>query len=68
MLRILSFPFIAAGTLISFILGALGRFVAFFIGFAIAAVGVVLCLSVVGLILGIPMVVFGGGLMMRSIF
>ncbi len=68
MLRILAFPFVAAGILISFILGALGRLLAFFLGFAIAAIGVALCLSVVGLILGIPMVMFGGGLMVRSIF
>ncbi len=68
MLRILSFPFVAAGMLISFILGAVGRLLAFFLGFAIAAIGVVLCISIVGLVLGVPMVMFGGGLMVRSIF
>lgn len=68
MLQILTFPFVAAGMLISFILGAVGRLIAFGLGFAVSAIGVLLCVSVVGLVPGVPLVLFGGGLMVRSIF
>ena len=37
-------------------------------GLIICCGGVALCLTIIGAILGIPMIVFGGGLMMRSIF
>lgn len=68
MTRILTWPFIAAGALISLILSAVGRIFAFGMGIAITAIGVVLCISVVGLVLGVPLVIFGGGLTLRSIF
>lgn len=68
MLRILAWPFVAAGALIGLILSAVGRVFAFGMGLAIAMLGVVLCMSIAGLVLGVPMVIFGGGLMMRSIF
>lgn len=68
MMRILTWPFVAAGSLIALILSAVGRIFAFGLGFALAAIGVVLCISVVGLVIGVPLVMFGGGLMVRSIF
>ena len=68
MLRILSLPFVAAGALIGLILSAVGRIFSFGLGLAVVVLGVVLCASVVGIVLGVPMVIFGGGLMIRSIF
>lgn len=67
-MRILTWPFVMAGAIITFILSAIGRLFAFGLGFALAALGVLLCLSVIGLVIGIPLTLFGGGLMMRSIF
>lgn len=68
MMRILTWPFVAAGALIGLILSVMGRMLSFVMGLVVAMLGVVLCISVVGLVLGVPMVIFGGGLMMRSIF
>lgn len=68
MMRILTWPFMAAGALIGLILSAIGRVFAFGLGLALVVIGVVLCASVVGIVLGVPTVIFGGGLMIRSIF
>ena len=68
MLRLLTWPFRMAMDLIGMILGMTGRLVAFILGRVICCAGVALCLTVVGLILGVPMVIFGGGLMLKSIF
>lgn len=68
MLRILAWPFVAAGALIALILSAVGRVFSFGLGIALAMIGVVLCISVVGIVVGVPLVMFGGALMMRSIF
>lgn len=68
MLKILTWPFVAAGALIAFILSAIGRVFSFGLGFALVMIGVVLCISIVGIVLGVPLVIFGGGLMFRSIF
>ena len=68
MLRLLTWPFRMAMDLIGMILGMTGRLVAFILGGVICCAGVALCLTVVGLILGVPMVIFGGGLMLKSIF
>lgn len=61
-------PFRLAGAVIGWILSAVGSLVAFGIGLGICAAGVALCLTIVGAIIGVPMVIFGGGLMMKSIF
>lgn len=67
-MRILTWPFIMAGGLIALILSAIGRIFAFGLGLALVMLGVLLCISLVGLVLGVPLVIFGGGLMFRSIF
>ena len=66
--NLLTWPFQLAANLIGLILGAVGRLTAFILGLIICGGGVALCLTIVGAILGIPMIVFGGGLMIRSIF
>ena len=67
-MRILAWPFLAMGAIISVILSAIGRVFAFGMGMALLAIGVVLCASIVGAVLGIPLMIFGGGLTLRSIF
>lgn len=68
MLRILTWPFVAATALMSLILSAIGRIFAFGLGVAVTVLGVILCISLVGIVIGVPMVIFGAGLMFRSIF
>lgn len=45
-----------------------GRLIASLMGLVIAIVGVVLCATVIGAIVGIPLVAFGFLLMIRGIF
>lgn len=68
MIRLLTWPFALAASLIRLCLSATGRILSFCIGLVICILGVVLCTTIVGLVLGVPMVIFGGGLMVRSIF
>lgn len=68
MLRLLTWPFRMGMELIGMILGLTGRLAAFILGGVICSAGVALCLTVIGLILGVPMVIFGGGMMLKSIF
>lgn len=67
-MRILTWPFVAAGALIALILSAIGRVFSFGMGMALVALGVILCATVVGLVVGIPLATFGGALIVRSIF
>ena len=68
LITLLTAPFRLAIRLISFIIGAAGRLLALLIGLVLCALGVGLCLTGLGAIVGVPLVVFGGGLMFRSIF
>ena len=68
MLRLLTWPFRMGMELIGMILGLTGRLAAFILGGVICCAGVALCLTVIGMILAVPMVIFGGGLMLKSIF
>ncbi len=68
MLKLLTWPFRLAADLIGWILNLAGSILGLAIGFAICCLGVLLCLTGIGAIIGVPMVIFGGGLMLRSIF
>ena len=68
MLRLLTWPFRAAADLIDLILSLVGSILALGIGFVICCLGVLLCLTGIGLIIGVPLTIFGGGLMLKSIF
>lgn len=61
-------PFAALWDLLTFILRLTGRLLAGVLGFALMAVGLVATLTVVGAPLGIPLVILGFLLMLRSIF
>jgi len=67
-MRFFTWPFLFASGLTAIILSLVGRIFAFALGIAIVAIGVALCATVIGLIIGVPMVLFGAGLMIRSIF
>lgn len=61
-------PFKFVWGLTAFILNAAGRFVALLIGVVFMIVGVVLTLTVLGAIIGVPMALFGFALVMRGLF
>ena len=61
-------PFVALWDLLAFILGMTGRLVAALLGFVFMVIGVLLSLTFVGAIIGIPLVIFGFLLMIRGIF
>lgn len=50
------------------ILKLTGRLVAVILGLVLLIVGVVLCFTVIGAIIGIPLVVFGSALILRGLF
>ena len=61
-------PFMALWRLVTFILEMTGRFVAIVLGFVLMAVGVLVSLTVVGAVVGIPVALFGLLLVFRGLF
>ena len=61
-------PFIAIWRLVTWILEITGRLVAILLGVVFIIVGIVLSLTVVGAVLGIPLALFGFVLLLRGIF
>ena len=64
----LAWPFVAIGGLLSAILNLTGRLIAGVLGLALMIVGIVLTVLVVTAPIGIPLIIFGLLLIMRSIF
>ncbi|MFN8445853.1 MAG: hypothetical protein U0175_33995 [Caldilineaceae bacterium] len=64
----LLWPFYVVAQLVTGILKLTGRLLAAIIGFVLLVVGGVLCLTIIGAILGIPLMIFGLMLMVRAIF
>ncbi|MEK6573503.1 MAG: hypothetical protein AABZ58_04225 [Chloroflexota bacterium] len=61
-------PFIAIWRLVTTIIELTGRFVAILLGFVLFVIGAILSLTIVGAIVGIPLMIFDGMLMLRGIF
>jgi len=61
-------PFWAVWQLITWIVRLTGRLIALLIGFALIIIGAVLCITVILLPVGIPMIIFGFLLTMRGLF
>ena len=68
MLNVLTWPFRVAADLMGLLLSLAGSMIGLAIGFVICCLGVLLSLTGIGLIIGVPLVIFGGGLMLKSIF
>jgi hypothetical protein len=64
----LLWPFVALWNLITWILSLTGRLIAAVVGLVFTIVGAILTVTVIGAVVGIPMIVFGLLLMIRSIF
>ncbi|UCE01244.1 MAG: hypothetical protein JSV42_14730 [Chloroflexota bacterium] len=61
-------PFWMIWRFISWIVRLTGRLIATIIGFAMILLGAILCITVVLLPLGVPIIVFGFLLVMRGLF
>jgi len=61
-------PFYAIWRLLTWIVKLTGRLIAVILGFALIIIGAVLCITVILLPLGVPMIVFGFLLTMRGLF
>lgn len=64
----LLWPFWAIWRLVAFIVGLTGRLLAIVLGFVLILAGVVLSVTVVGLIVGIPLILLGALLVIRGLF
>lgn len=65
---LLLLPFVALWSLIGMILKATGRLVAVILGFVLLTVGVLLTITMIGAVIGIPLAGFGFLLMVRGFF
>jgi hypothetical protein len=61
-------PFWAIWRLIALIVGMTGRLLAVILGFLFVLVGAILCATVVLLPIGVPLILFGGLLVIRGLF
>ncbi len=66
--ELLAMPFKLAIWAIGVILEAAGRVLSLCIGLGICAIGTALCMTLIGAVLGVPLALFGGGLMLKAIF
>ena len=53
---------------VEFILKLTGKFIAVIIGLVISILGFALCLTIIGAVIGIPLIIFGVLLMVKGIF
>ncbi len=61
-------PFVALWDLVTGILKLTGRLVAILVGLVLMIVGIAVSLTVIGAIIGIPLVIFGFTLTVRGLF
>ena len=61
-------PFVALWRLVALIIEMTGRLVAAILGLVLMIVGVLVSLTVIGLVIGIPLILFGFLLVVRGFF
>ncbi len=61
-------PFWAIWRLLTWIVRLTGRLIAVILGFAMVIIGAVLCVTVILLPLGVPLIIFGFLLVLRGLF
>jgi hypothetical protein len=64
----LLWPFWAIWRLVAFIVQLTGRLLAIILGFVLILAGVVLSVTVIGLIIGIPLILLGTLIVIRGLF
>lgn len=68
LMKVIKAPFQLFFFLLKTLLDACGRVLSLILGALICAFGVLCCATLLGAALGIPLVIFGGGLMLKAIF
>jgi hypothetical protein len=68
MAQVLAFPFVLVWRLLETLIGVTGRLVLVLVGLSLLVVGGVLTVTVIGAILGVPLVLLGLLLLIRAIF
>lgn len=68
MLKILFWPLSLAGFIIRSVLSFVGNAVGFFLGLGAVAVGATLCVTVIGAVVGAPLILLGIGIALKSLF
>jgi hypothetical protein len=61
-------PFVALWRLLAFIIELTGRLVAALLGLVFMIVGLVLTVTVIGAVVGVPLIIFGVLLILRGFF
>jgi hypothetical protein len=64
----LTWPFVAIWRLMAFVLALTGRLLALVLGFALLLLGVLLSLTGIGAVIGIPLAIAGLLLLARALF
>ncbi|MBQ7114259.1 MAG: hypothetical protein IJO10_08480 [Clostridia bacterium] len=68
MLRVLFWPFKMLWSFVGVVFLAIGKLMSLLLGLLITVIGAVLCATLVGAIVGIPLVILGVTMMVRSLF
>ena len=68
MLRVLTWPFRMVWSLVGIIFLGIGKLLSMILGLILAVVGVALSCTIVGAIIGVPLVVLGVSMFFRSLF
>lgn len=65
---VLLWPFYALWRLVGFVFELVGRFIAVVLGIVLVLIGIILSVTILGAIVGIPLIIAGVMLMFRGIF
>lgn len=68
MLRVLTWPFRMVWSFIGIVFLGIGKLLSMLLGVILAAIGVALCCTIIGSIIGVPLVVLGVAMFLRSLF
>lgn len=68
MLRVLTWPLRMVWSFVGIIFLGVGKLLSMILGIVLAAIGVALCCTLVGAIVGIPLTLFGGAMFLRALF
>lgn len=68
MLKIFFWPLSLVGFAINTVLGIVGGIFGFILGLVCVIGGGALCVTIIGAVIGIPLVLFGLGMMVKSLF
>ncbi|NLN49794.1 MAG: hypothetical protein GX154_12075 [Clostridiales bacterium] len=67
-MKILLFPFILSWKIAAYMLKLTGKLLVVILGFIVLALGILLSLTIVGAIVGIPMIIIGFAMIIKGIF